>query len=219
MSKVNHTLYISIIFALCVVLCVIVGHNYKESHKDNKITNYVEYAQLKTAELKYWESKAELVDEVYSYIKKYAPTSNLSAVILVDKCEEYRVDIKFALAQGHQESHFGTQGLASKTNSVWNVGAFDSLSYSEIHKKHIFSNPNQSIEPYLELLTTKYLFGNKTEQDLLKSFVSKDGKRYASSQNYEALLSHKYEAIKCDTKIDSLQGVLRYWTVQSNRDY
>jgi hypothetical protein len=109
--------------------------------------------------------------------------------------------------------------LASKTNSVWNVGAFDDLSYSEIHKKHAFSNSNQSIEPYLELLTTKYLFGNKTEQDLLKSFVSKDGKRYASSQNYEALLSYRYEAIKCDTKIDSLQEVLRYWVEQSNREY
>ena len=208
------------VIAILVMMCGIsfgvatIAHNLPP-----RPINYIEYAALKQAELKYWESKAKLVDEVDSYIKKHAPTSNLSAVILVDKCEEYKVDIKLALAQGHQESHFGTQGLAAKTNSVWNVGAFDSLSYSEIGKKHIFSNPNESIDRYLELLTTAYLFGNKTEQDLLKSFVSKDGKRYASSPTYEASISHKYEDIRNNTKIDSLQGVLRYWTVQSNREY
>ena len=207
------------VIAILVMMCGIslgvatIAHNLP-----HRPINYIEYAALKQAELKYWESKAELVDEVDSYIKKHAPTSNLSAVILVDKCEEYKVDIKLALAQGHQESHFGTQGLAAKTNSVWNVGAFDSLTYDEIHKKHIFSNPNQSIKPYLELLTTKYLTGNKTEEDLLRNFVSIDGKRYASSSAYETSLTYKYEALKA-TKIDSLQESLNYWTIKSNREY
>ena len=219
MSKVNHTLYISVILALCVILGTILYTNYQHSHKDTKITNYVEYAQLKTAELKYWETKGLLADEVNVYIKKYAPTSNLCAAILVEECEHYGVDIKLVLAQGHQESHFGTKGLAKTTNSVWNVGAFDGLSYDEIHKKHVFRNPNQSIRPYLELLTTKYLTSKKSEIDLLNNFVSVDGKRYASSPDYETLLTNKYNVISTETKIDSLQEILRYWTIQSNRDY
>lgn len=184
-----------------------------------KPINYIEYADLKQAELKYWESKSHLVDEVSNYIYKVAPTSNLSGVILVDECEKFGVDIKFVLAQGELESHFGTKGLGAKTNSVWNVGAFDSLSYSEIHEKHIFSNPNASIEKYLELITTNYLYGNKTEINLLSNFVDKNGRRYASVPSYETSLSHIYDVIQTTTAIDSLQEVLRYWTIQSNREF
>ena len=36
--------------------------------------------------------------------------------------------------QGKVESHFGTQGLASKTNSVWNYKAFDGYKLNEIPK-------------------------------------------------------------------------------------
>jgi flagellum-specific peptidoglycan hydrolase FlgJ len=203
--------YVAILVMMCGITVAVI-HNF--SHKP---INYIEYADLKQAELKYWESKSHLVDEVSNYIQKVAPTSNLSAVILVDECEKFGVDIKFALAQGKLESHFGTQGLGAKTNSVWNVGAFDSLSYLEIHEKHIFSNPNASIEKYLELLTTNYLYGNKTELDLLNNFVDKNGKRYASSPSYETSLSHIYGVIQTTTVIDSLQEILRYWTVQSNR--
>lgn len=208
------------VIVILVIMCgisfgvAVIAHNL--SHKP---INYIEYAALKQAELKYWESKSHLVDEVSNYIQKVAPTSNLSAVLLVDECEKFGVDIKFALAQGKLESHFGTQGLGAKTNSVWNVGAFDSLSYSEIHGKHIFSNPNASIEKYLELLTTNYLYGNKTELDLLNNFVDKKGRRYASSSSYETSLSHIYGVIQTTTAIDSLQEILRYWTVQSNREY
>ena len=205
---------------LFIVICVIlVSVTIIVSNLSHKSINYIEYAALKQAELKYWESKSHLVDEVSNYIYKVAPTSNLSGVILVDECEKFGVDIKFALAQGELESHFGTKGLGAKTNSVWNVGAFDSLSYSEIHEKHVFSNPNASIKKYLELITTNYLYGNKTEVNLLSNFVDKNGRRYASSPSYETSLSHIYDVIQTTTVIDSLQEVLRYWTVQSNREY
>ena len=184
-----------------------------------ELNHYVDDSQLKEAELKYWHTKAELANEVDNYITSVAPTSNLSGAILVEKCLEYDVDVKLALAQGHQESHFGTQGLATKTNSVWNVGAFDSLTYAQIHKKHICSNPNESIEKYLKVLTEQYLTGSKSEKDLLENFVTTTGKRYASSPIYERLLKDKYDQISNDTKIDSLQKELRHWTIQANRDY
>jgi len=214
MKTLNKLIFLAA-FVCIMITTIFVTHTITVKSESHKVS-YLEYVSLKEAELQYWSTKAELVDAVNDYIHIVAPNSLLSGVILVDECREFDIDIKLALAQGHQESHFGTQGLAAKTNSIWNVGAFDSLTYDEIHKKHVFSNPNQSIKPYLELLTTKYLTGNKTEEDLLQNFVSIDGKRYASSSTYETLLTYKYEALKA-TKIDSLQESLNYWTIKSNR--
>ena len=44
----------------------------------------------------------------------------------------------------------------------------------------------------------------KTEKDMLNSFVSSSGHRYASSKTYEAQLSGLYYRIKKSTDIDSL---------------
>ena len=87
--------------------------------KDN--TNnivYVRDAYAERLESKYYAAREALVIEVENYIKEYAPSSALSALTLVNLCGEYGVDIRLPLAQGHIESHFGTKGTASKTNSV-----------------------------------------------------------------------------------------------------
>lgn len=186
---------------------------YFKPNKDNP-TNPIEY--VKEAELKYWECKSQLVTEVQNYIDSIAPTSNLRAYNLVQASEKYVIDVKFMLAQGHIESHFGTKGLARRTNSVWNVLAFDSLSYDKISKKGKYQHPNASIEPYCELLINNYLV-NKSEHDLMEKFVNKQGKRYASDPNYEYRLIHQYEEIKNSTKIDSLQDRLLYFKVRALR--
>ena len=125
--------------------------------KSAKNLEYLEMVRIHEAELKYWENKSKLADAVQTYIHSIAPTSDLSAVVLIDECEEYSVDVKFALAQGELESRFGVIGLAAKTNSVWNLGAYDSLSFKDITKKYKYNHPNESIRPYLELLTSEYL--------------------------------------------------------------
>lgn len=162
----------------------------------------------KELELKFSGTKSDLVDEVQNYIDSIAPYSNLRAFELVENCEKYNVDIKFALAQGEIESHFGTKGMASKTNSVWNVGAFDG--YDLMHIKTKYNNPNLSIEPYLILLNKKYLI-NKIELDLLDKYESVDGYRYATDKFYEEKLKNKYNYILNKTKIDSLQNKLKYY--------
>ena len=108
----------------------------------NKYDFTTEY--YKELELKFSGTKSDLVDEVQNYIDSIAPYSNLRAFELVENCEKYNIDIKFVLAQGEVESHFGTKGMASKTNSVWNVGAFDGYDLKHIRTK--YNNPNQSIE-------------------------------------------------------------------------
>lgn len=151
--------------------------------------------------LKYQGAKCALVDEAQRYIDSVAPNSCLRAIVVVDKCIEYDIDVCFVLAQGQKESHFGTQGLARKTNSVWNVFAFDGQAYDEIHKNGKYRTPDDSVEPYMLLLRNNYL-KNKTEYDLLDKFVNATGQRYASDKNYEAALTSIYTRIKQETRID-----------------
>ena len=208
--KINEKIMIPIILGIIVICNVVLFVRDKTVHHDFEID------QLKEYELKYWETKVQLVDEVQNYINTVAPTSNLRACILVDACEKYNIEVKFALAQGEIESHFGTKGLASKTNSVWNVGAYDDHFYSKIMGTYKYSHPNESIEPYLKLLYEKYLT-NEVEEGLLRNFVDHNGNRFASDKNYEERLKYKYKYIGDNTQIDSLTTQLQYWAVKCNR--
>ena len=208
--KINEKIMIPIILGIIVICNVVLFIKDKTIHHDFEID------QLKEYELKYWETKIQLVDEVQNYINTVAPTSNLRACILVDACEKYNIEVKFALAQGELESHFGTKGLASKTNSVWNVGAYDGHFYSKIMGTYKYSHPNESIEPYLKLLYEKYLT-NEVEEGLLRNFVDHNGNRFASDKNYEERLKYKYKYISNNTQIDSLTTQLQYWAVKCNR--
>ena len=208
--KINEKIMIPIILGIIVICNVVLFV------KDKTVHHNFEIDQLKEYELKYWETKAQLVDEVQNYINTVAPTSNLRACVLVDACEKYSIEVKFALAQGELESHFGTKGLASKTNSVWNVGAYDGHFYSKIMGTYKYSHPNESIEPYLKLLYEKYLT-NEVEEGLLRNFVDHNGNRFASDKNYEERLKYKYKYISNNTQIDSLTTQLQYWAVKCNR--
>lgn len=194
----------TLILAFCIISVII-------SFTIRKFGYDINSEYYKELELKFYGVKSDLVDEVQNYIDSVAPCSNLRAFELVEHCERHNVDIKFALAQGEIESHFGTKGMASKTNSIWNVGAFDGYDFRSIRNK--YQNPNQSIEPYLMLLNKKYLVG-KIEMDLLDKYESIDGNRYASDKYYEEKLKNKYNFILNKTKIDSLQNKLNYYRVR-----
>lgn len=151
-------------------------------------------------------SKQLLINEVNSYIKTIAPTSKLSGKDIIEKCLEYNIDIIFVLAQGQIESHYGTTGTARKTNSVFNVGAYDGHSANKQNKNGFgFNDPNDSIEPYLILLTNEYLVNGKTEYDLMNNYVNYLGMRYASNKNYEIMLKSIYNRINKTTNIYDLR--------------
>lgn len=208
--KIDSKIVISIILGIIAIFSIGLFIGTKIVHYD------FESNQLREYELKYYETKSQLVDEVQNYINTVAPTSDLRACVLVDACEKYNIEVKFVLAQGELESHFGTKGLASKTNSVWNVGAYDGYYYSNIMTIHKYPHPNMSIEPYLKLLYNKYLT-YETEEGLLRNFVDHDGNRFASDKNYEERLSYKYKYIGNNTRIDSLSSQLNYWRIKCNR--
>lgn len=175
--------------------------------------NYPFEVMKHEAELSYNKYKSDLVAEVKAYIDSVAPTSSLNGYAVVDYCEKYDLDIKFVLAQGQLESHFGTTGMAIKTNSVFNVGAYDKLTIEEINGKFKYKHPDYSIEPYMKLLYRDYIYGSKTELDLMAKYVNKAGKRYSSNMNYERDMLNLYAKIGKETNISNLQGEVRRYKI------
>ena len=144
----------------------------------------------------YENARDQLAIEVDNYILSVAPKANIDPYLMIDLCWEYGVDIRFVLAQGQIESHFATKGTAARTLSVFNVGAYDGHSASRQRRNGFgFSDPNESIEPYLRLITTEYMVNGKTESDLMKNYVNGLGMRYASNPRYEAMLRSVYKRI------------------------
>ena len=179
---------------------------YGALHANKPSTKYSPiYVQNCVTTLKYDNAKLALVNEVDNYIKSVASQSSLDGYVIVEECMNSGIDICFVLAQGENESHFGTAGLARRTNSVFNVYAFDGQSHDQISEKGKYKHPNYSVAPYIELLKNDYLVDGKTEYDLMDTeYVNKHGKRYASSETYEKSLLDKYTKIRQNTKIDSL---------------
>lgn len=174
------------------------------------------YDCIKEAELQYWEYKYQLSNEIQNYINSVAPSSNVRAYALIEECEKYNVDIKFVLAQAEIESHFGTKGIGSRLNNVFNIGVFDNLTEETVKSSYKYTYPNESIEPYLKLITSKYLV-NKTEMDLMHNYIDINGNRYASDKYYEAKLRDKYHHISTSTKIDNLQNMVKSYAIKCNR--
>lgn len=149
------------------------------------------------------ETQYKLNKEVNDWFERKATNTMLTPSVIIEECINYDIDIVLVLSQGLLESHYGTVGVAKRTNQVFNVGAYDGLSTIEIHSNHKFKHPDQSVKPYLKLLTDRYLV-NKCEADLFNKFTDKHNKRYASAENYEKNLRLIRDEILSTTKIDSL---------------
>lgn len=204
----------SIINSICLVIVAVFAilaftWSVPKQEEQNGYDTATEY--MRELQTSYQGVKSDLVDLTQHYIDSVAPNSGLRALILVENCEKYGIPITFTLAQGEIESHFGTKGLAYRTNSIWNVGAYDGHSIMDI--SHKYPNPNDSVVPYLELLVNNYLPG-KTVEDLFDSFTDINGNRYASDKYYETKLKEKVKYITDKYQIDELQERLNYYKVR-----
>ena len=152
--------------------------------------------------VKFTEARNELAVQVDAYIKSVAPNSEIDPFVIIDLCAQYDVDLMFVMAQGQLESHYATKGTAARTNSIFNVGAYDGHSASRQRRNGFgFDDPNQSIEPYLVLLTNDYLVNGKTTTDLMANYVNKYNMRYASNRKYEAQMRSLYRRISSNPSL------------------
>lgn len=216
-KKIFYNKYLMAIVSVIISIGIFVTIAYYYGKNNNKDANtkYAYEVIQQESVLSYNEYKSRLVKEVKAYIDSIAPTSSLNAYAVVQMAEKYDLDVKFVLAQGHLESHFGTSGIAAKTNSVFNVGAYDNLSADSINGRYKYKHPDFSIEPYMQLLYNEYISGSKTELDLMAKYVNKNGKRYSSSPNYEKDLFTLYTNIDKSTDITELQGEMRRYKIIS----
>lgn len=203
---------------LIVIVSILFINKYtQETSQDNEMSNYSVQIYHDNMDLMYEGARAELVRNIDLIIRENAPTTCVNGLAILKGCEKYDVDLFFVLAQGQLESHFGTKGMASKTNSVFNVFAYDGHDYNKINKKGKYSHPDQSIDPYLYLLVSRYMCDGKTEQDLMVSFVDGNGSRYASSESYESSLVNIYNTyINNETLMRSYQEYNKYKILSGN---
>ncbi len=202
----NTTKYLIVAITGVVFVVLVMGSSIYFALEHSISSIPYDYTILRrTNELKQEIIKGKIVEEIDNYIHKIAPSSCLNALPLFEACEESNIDIIFVLAQGQIESHFGTRGIAAKTNSVFNVYSYDGLSAEEVIKQgKRYKHPDNSIMPYLILLNNKYLINNKTEKDMFIDFVDENGRRYASAEDYEEKLLNIYIKIDSLTNISSL---------------
>jgi len=148
--------------------------------------------------------KEQLICEVKMYMTTIAPTTEVSPKLLVELCLKYDLDLALALAQGRIESQYGTKGMATKSNSVFNVGTWDSQKV--LYK---YKSPNESIEPYVKLMKEDYL-AKKTLSQLLQNggFVNHNGHRYAAAANYESTIRMMVMDIGITTPIKAYQEII-----------
>lgn len=165
---------------------------------------------IEKMELEYWKTKAFIIDDITKFMDQ-VPYHNIAPILVLKYADKYDVDPRLFLAQSFIESHYGTKGLARRTNSVCNVGAWDDGTIT-----HKYSHPNESLEPYFKLISNHYLI-DKTLEDLLKNFIDKNGNRYASYLYYEKELAIIWDKINTQTKLDSLLNIYNHYKLELNR--
>jgi hypothetical protein len=190
----KHIIY-TISVSITTVFIIFLGKNFAERREILKIEN--------NHSLNIIETQYKLNKEVNDWFERKAPNTMLTPSVVIEECINYDIDIILVLSQGLLESHYGTVGLAKKTNQVFNVGAYSGFLFDNIHSSYKFDHPDQSVKPYLKLLTDRYLV-DKCEADLFNKFTDKHNKRYASAENYEKNLRLIRDEILGTTKIDSL---------------
>ena len=109
-------------------------------------------------------------------------STDLKPETLVKASMEENFDLPFLMAVAHQESCFGATPRAQRTNSVFSEGSWDNG-----QNKVTYSDPNESVYGYIDLMNRSFIVNGKSLFDLLVpgEFVNGIGKRYASDVNYE----------------------------------
>ena len=190
------------ILLIMILLLIFLTKTSSESNLNNKEKCYLEQ-KIRELELNIDKINSLIIVEIESYMDFKKMGHGIDPELILEMCDKYNVDPRLLLVQGWLESHWGTIGMAARTNSVFNVGA-TGVGYEEIHDIYKYETRNHSIEPYVKLISERYLVDDRTEMDLLNNFVDVNNNRYAEATNYESALKIVWKEINETTKIDSL---------------
>jgi len=141
--------------------------------------------------------KIELIDEVEKYIfDNYPKTHKDVPSLIVENGLNHNIDILFMMAQTQHETGYGTLGWGreSSKRSLFGVA---------VRK---YTNYENAVVDYIRILKKSYLTNGRTEQHLMKRYVTSKGGRYATNPNYEIILRKTYNDISNKTRIKELQN-------------
>lgn len=191
-SNLKHKVKMAIIGG--IALTTIISAIYK-LHIDNvKKQELIELAKIEAEQHRQDSIFDVKVDACRRYMEfalnnkgKTLNDTKLKPETLVKCAMESNFDLPFLIAAAHQESCFGVGPRAKRTNSIFSVGSYD-----DGRNLATYSDPNESVAPYIRLLKQHYLVNGKTLQDLLVpgQFVNDNGDRYASDKNYEKNITY-----------------------------
>ncbi len=193
-NKIKREL-VSLFIGLCALFTVLLLN--ASNSNNNTINNNIDVQDTVVIDnndsLNY--IKDELVSEVSRYIYKQAPNAHDEiANYIVSACIEHDIDICFAMAQTQIETNFGTLGAGRHTSRKSLFG---------VSKR--YGTYEDAVYDYTSLLRTRYLIRGKTEHDLMRNYINKNGHRYAEHSGYEISLRSTYKTIKNSTDIVSIQ--------------
>lgn len=174
--------------ALTTIIAALNKQNLPQTERDVLINAAIGEAELKKAELvdSSFQEKVKACKEYMEYALKNQnytlESTDLKPETLVRASIEKGFDLPFLMAVAHQESCFGATPRAQRTNSVFSEGSWDNGKNAVT-----YSDPNESVYGYIDLINRSYIVNGKTLFDLLApgAFVNGIGKRYASDTNYE----------------------------------
>lgn len=206
MSKQNTaSIKYALILFVSIIICMCIGFFTGATCTSAIDSTSNKESTVDSTKIKMDSVKVNIIAEIDSYMYHVAPDTEVCSTTLFELCDNYNVDVRFAMAQAQVESHYATKGTAKKTKSVFNVGAYDGHSARrQIRNGFGYADPNDSIEPYLVLITTDYLVNGKTIKDLMCNYVNKYNMRYASDRRYERTLRNVYNRINKNTDLDIL---------------
>jgi murein DD-endopeptidase MepM/ murein hydrolase activator NlpD len=112
-------------------------NSFKDLREDGKNYQFIDTSNLfkeKFDKFKYGvfvtdNNKNKLVEMTQTYINKYAPTTPLTAVGLVQIAQDNDFPLDFILVNAHLESHLCTKGRGADSNNCHNVNNTDAGDY------------------------------------------------------------------------------------------
>ena len=205
-SKISQTKRWIIIFIITILCCFILSctnimgqtNGGNEPHIDSVKFEMIDSPMQNIFILPHDSIRLEMIDITQRFLTKSTrgKVHPKLAEYLVDNALEHNIDLCFMMSQTKIETGFGTSGAGRESSRRSLFGVI----------KKRYSTYDEAIEDYCQLLKKSYLVKGRTEQDLMRRYITGSGYRYAGNPNYEQELSRTYKEIVSSTDLKILQA-------------